>query len=140
MDIQKRLKKIPSSPGVYIFLGEKKEPLYIGKAANLRKRISGYFQNKYHPPRIRAMVSQIKDLDYIMTATSVEALIYESNLIKEKKPKYNVELKDDKSYPFLELTANEDFPRLFITRGKKKDSSFYYGPSPKTKLFRKGLS
>ena len=140
MDIKKKLKKLPASPGVYLFLGEGKKPLYIGKATNLKRRVSSYFQSNYKPPRTRALVSQIKDLDYIMTASSAEALIYEANLIKEKKPKYNVDLKDDKSYPFLRLTVKEKFPRLFITRKKIPDGSVYYGPYTNVKLLRKALS
>jgi len=136
MDIEKRLKKIPRSPGVYIFLGRKKKVLYIGKASNLKRRVSSYFQAKYHPPRIRALVSRIKDLDYLTTFSSAEALIYEANLIKQKRPKYNVELKDDKSYPFLKLTVNEKYPRLTIERGKEEDGAIYYGPYTNVKLLR----
>lgn len=140
MDIAKKLKKIPQSPGVYLFLDRKKTPLYIGKAANLRKRVASYFQNKYHPPKTRALLASIRDLDYIPTRSSAEALIYEANLIKEKKPKYNIELKDDKSYPFLKLTKNEKFPRLFISRRKKKDGAIYYGPYTNAKLLKSALS
>ncbi|OGW75821.1 MAG: hypothetical protein A2Z72_04100 [Omnitrophica bacterium RBG_13_46_9] len=140
MGIEKRLGKVPNSAGVYLFFGEDKKVLYIGKASNLRKRVSSYFRKGYHPPRIKALISQIKDLDYIPAASSAEALIYEAGLIKEKKPKYNVELKDDKSYPFLKLTVNETFPRLFITRVKKDDGAVYYGPYTSTKLLRKALS
>ncbi|MGB2705758.1 MAG: methylated-DNA--[protein]-cysteine S-methyltransferase, partial [Candidatus Omnitrophota bacterium] len=140
MGVEKTIKKIPASPGVYLFFGKKKEILYIGKASNLKRRVASYFQNKYQPPRTRAMVSQIKDMDYIPTATSTEALIYEAVLIKEKRPKYNVEFKDDKSYPFLKLTVNEKFPRLFMTRGRKKDGALYYGPYTNAKLLKKALS
>ncbi|UCD54765.1 MAG: methylated-DNA--[protein]-cysteine S-methyltransferase [Candidatus Omnitrophota bacterium] len=140
MDIEKRLKKIPTSPGVYLFLGKNKEVLYIGKASNLKKRINSYFQKKYRPPRTESLVSRIRDLDYIPTSSTAEALIYEANLIKQKKPKYNVELKDDKSYPFLKLTITEKFPRLFITRQRKKDRSLYYGPYTNVKLLKKALS
>ncbi|MEE9500017.1 MAG: GIY-YIG nuclease family protein [Candidatus Omnitrophota bacterium] len=101
MDIEKRLKKIPTSPGIYLFLGKNKEVLYIGKASNLKKRINSYFQKKYRPPKTEALVSRIRDLDYIPTSSTAEALIYEANLIKQKRPKYNVELKDDKSYTFF---------------------------------------
>lgn len=140
MDIKERLDKIPTSPGIYLFFGKDREVLYIGKASNLRKRIASYFQKKYYSPRIEALVSQIRDLDYISTSSSAEALIYEATLIKEKKPKYNVELKDDKSYPFLKLTVNEKFPQLFITRGKKENDAVYYGPYTNVKLLRKALS
>ena len=140
MDIKKSIKKLPQLPGVYFFLGKNKEVLYIGKASNLRKRVTSYFQNKYLPPKTRALVSNVKDLDYITTSSSVEALIYEARLIKEKKPKYNIELKDDKSYPFLKLTVKEKYPQLFITRKKIKDGSLYYGPYTNVKLLRKALS
>jgi excinuclease ABC subunit C len=141
MDIKKRLKKIPASPGVYLFLGKKRRVLYIGKASNLKKRITSYFRKAYRPPKTEALVSRIRDLDYIPTSSATEALIYEAGLIKQKRPKYNIDLKDDKSYPFLELTVTEKFPRLFITRKKKKDSSsLYYGPYTDVKLLRKALS
>jgi excinuclease ABC subunit C len=140
MGIEKKLRKLPPSPGVYLFFGKKRDLLYIGKAANLRKRAASYFRKRYHPPRTRALVRQIKDLDYITTGSETEALIYEANLIKEKKPRYNVELKDDKSYPFLKLTVNEKFPRLFMVRGRKKDGAIYYGPYTNVGLLKKALS
>lgn len=140
MDIKKRLKKIPASPGVYLFFGKNKKAIYIGKASNLKKRISSYFQRKYRPPKTKAMIGKIKDVSYIPTSSSAEALIYEASLIKEKKPKYNIELKDDKSYPFLKLTINKKFPYLFIIRGKRKDGALYYGPYTNVKLLRKALS
>lgn len=136
MDIEKKLKKLPRSPGVYIFLDRDRKAIYIGKASNLKNRVSSYFRGKYHPPRTRILVSRIKDLDYITTTSSEEALIYEAQLIKEKKPKYNVELKDDKSYPFLKLTVNELYPRLLIVRKKKKDGAIYYGPYTNVLLLR----
>lgn len=140
MGIEKSLKKIPPSPGIYLFYGRKGEVLYIGKASNLKRRVASYFRGKYHPPRTRALISQIKRLEYIPAASSAEALIYEAGLIKQKKPKYNVELRDDKSYPFLKLTVKEKFPRLFIARGKKKDGAVYYGPYTNVRLLRKALS
>jgi len=139
MDI-KQIKKIPPTPGVYLFFGKNKEVLYIGKSSSLKKRISSYFQKKYHAPRIRSLVSQIKDVDYITTSSSAEALIYEANLIKEKRPKYNIELKDDKSYPFLKLTIKEKFPSLSVTRSKKADGALYYGPYTNVKLLKRALS
>ncbi|MBN1353207.1 MAG: excinuclease ABC subunit UvrC [Candidatus Omnitrophica bacterium] len=140
MDIKKKLNNIPNSPGVYLFFGRKRETLYIGKASNLRKRVSSYFQKKRLNLRMSSMVPQIEDIDYIETKTSAEALIYEAGLIKEKKPKYNVELKDDKSYPFLKLTVKEKYPRLFIYRGKPDDDSIYYGPYTDVKLLKKSLA
>jgi len=142
MGIEKAIKKLPASPGVYLFLGKKKEVLYIGKASNLKRRVVSYFQKGYHAPKTRAMVQQIRDMDYIPTATAVEALIYEAGLIKEKKPKYNMEQKDDKSYPLLELTAKDKFPGLFITRtmAGKKNGALYYGPYTNVKLLKRALS
>jgi len=140
MGIEESLKKIPSSPGVYFFYGKEKEILYIGKASNLKKRVASYFQKKYRLPKTEALISRIMDLDYITTSSSAEALIYEARLIKEKKPKYNIELKDDKSYPYLKLMLKEDFPRLLIARGKKPDGALYYGPYTNALLLRKALS
>ena len=140
MGIAKAIKKLPASPGVYIFFGEKKETLYIGKASNLKKRVASYFQKKSHAPKINAMVSRVTRVDYIPTATAEEALIYEAGLIKQKKPKYNAELKDDKSYPLLELTVKDKFPGLFITRAGKKSGALYYGPYTNVKLLKKALA
>ena len=140
MGIEKKLNEIPTAPGVYLFRDNRGTVLYIGKAANLRNRVKSYFQKRYHPPKVAALISQIEDLDYITTHSSAEALIYESNLIKEKRPKYNSELKDDKSYPYLKLTTSEKFPRLFITRKKLRDGALYYGPYTNTKLLKKALA
>ena len=140
MDIKKKLENIPNTPGVYFFIDEKGKALYIGKAGNLRKRVSSYFQKKYIDPRIERMISSIRDIDYMATSSSAEALIYESFLIKKEKPKYNIALKDDKSYPYLKLTVKEKYPRLFITREIKKDGSSYYGPYTNVKLLRQALS
>lgn len=117
------------------------ETLYIGKAKDLSKRVSGYFQES-RPKTARhiALLEKVKDLDYVITGSEEEALIYEASLIKEKKPKYNVELKDDKSFPFLKLTLNEKFPRLIITRKKVDDGSAYFGPYTKPKLLRNAVS
>ncbi|MCK4463704.1 MAG: GIY-YIG nuclease family protein, partial [Candidatus Omnitrophica bacterium] len=140
MDIKKILKNIPHTPGIYLFRNGKGRIIYIGKASNLSKRVSGYFQKKHPGPRIQLMISSIKSVDYIPTASSAEALIYEASLIKEKKPKYNIALKDDKSYPHLKLTVNEVYPRFLITRRLKRDSSLYYGPYTNVKLLRKAVS
>jgi len=117
------------------------ETLYIGKAKDLSKRVSGYFQES-RPKTARhiALLEKVKDLDYVITGSEEEALIYEASLVKEKKPKYNVELKDDKSFPFLKLTLNEKFPRLIITRKKVDDGSVYFGPYTKAKLLRNAVS
>ena len=136
MDIKEKLKKLPKSPGVYMFKGTDGGILYIGKAKNLSKRVSGYF--KEHIPkttRQMSLLEHVKDLDYIITTSEEEALIYEANLIKENKPKYNVEMKDDKSFPLLKLTK-EKYPRLIITRKKLNDGSRYFGPYTRVRLLR----
>lgn len=141
MGIKEKLKDIPRLPGVYMMKDASGETLYIGKAKDLSKRVSGYFQES-RPKTARhiALLEKVKDLDYVITGSEEEALIYEASLIKEKKPKYNVELKDDKSFPFLKLTLNEKFPRLIITRKKVDDGSAYFGPYTKPKLLRNAVS
>ncbi|MDD4203201.1 MAG: excinuclease ABC subunit UvrC [Candidatus Omnitrophica bacterium] len=139
MDIREKIKQLPISPGVYIFYDKCKKVLYIGKARNIKRRVLSYFQKKDHDLRISKMVEQIVDLEYIPTASNEEALIYESSLIKEKKPKYNVDLKDDKSYPSLKLTVKEKYPRLIITRDIKKDGSLYFGPYTNAGLLRRAV-
>lgn len=120
---KKRLKNIPDLPGVYIMKDKKGDTLYIGKAASLKKRVSSYFKRDSDLSlRTRLMVEKVADISFIVTGSEPEALITESAFIKRYKPRYNVALKDDKSYPYLKLTVNEDFPRLILTR-KKRDSS-----------------
>lgn len=116
------------------------EILYVGKAESLRKRVSSYFRaSGRHPGRIESLVSQIADISHLPTATSAEALLYENGLIKQLCPKYNVALRDDKSYPMLKITLKERFPRLMITREKKEDGSIYYGPYTNAKLLKEAL-
>ena len=129
MDIKEKVRALPLTPGVYIMKDSNSAVLYVGKAGNLRKRVSSYFYpNRRSNERIDRMVRMIKDIEYISTSTEAEALIYENSLIKRLYPKYNVALKDGKSYPMLKLTVNEKFPRLFITRRKVDDGALYYGP------------
>lgn len=120
------LEKIPSSPGCYFFLDESKKIIYVGKAKDLRKRVTNYFTKKDHDHKTQIMIEQIKGYDFIATNTEVEALILENNLIKKNSPKYNIDLKDSKRYAYLELT-NEKFPRLIIARKTKSDGKLY-GP------------
>ncbi len=140
MGLKEKIKKLPKSPGVYMFKDRKDTILYIGKAKDLSKRVPSYFKAST-PKTLRQMslVENIKDLDYIVTVSEEEALLYEANLIKENKPKYNVDLKDDKSFPFLKLTK-EKFSRLIITRKKIKDGSKYFGPYTRVKPLRKAVS
>ncbi|MCX5686122.1 MAG: excinuclease ABC subunit UvrC [Candidatus Omnitrophica bacterium] len=140
MDYKEKIRGLPGAPGVYIMKGEKGEALYVGKALNLKKRVSSYFQPRRNlPDRLETLVQNVRDIAYIPTRTEAEALIYENGLIKQLSPKYNVALRDDKSYPMLKLTLGEKFPRLFITRQKKADGSIYYGPYTNAKLLRRAL-
>ncbi|MDP3790716.1 MAG: excinuclease ABC subunit UvrC [Candidatus Omnitrophota bacterium] len=140
MGIKEIVASLPQSPGVYIMKGVSGDVLYVGKANDLRKRVSSYFQrSRAHPQRIESLVSKIANIEFIPVSTSAEALIYENGLIKQLSPKYNVALRDDKSYPLLKLTVSEKFPRLIMTREKKGDGSIYYGPYTSAKLLKEAL-
>lgn len=130
-NIEEELKKLPGQPGVYLMHDEKDEIIYVGKAISLKNRVRQYFQaGRNRTPKIEKMVSLIKRFEYIVTDSEMEALILESNLIKEHQPKYNTMLKDDKSYPFIRITVGEQYPRIMLARQQKKDKSKYYGPYP----------
>lgn len=140
MDIKTAIKKMPESCGVYMMKGAAGDVLYVGKAKNLKKRVSSYFQaSRALGERIESLIRQVMDISYIPTSTEAEALIYENGLIKQLSPKYNVALRDDKSYPLLKLTVNEKFPRLIMTREKNKDGAVYYGPYTSAKLLKEAL-
>ncbi|MBI5124492.1 MAG: excinuclease ABC subunit UvrC [Candidatus Omnitrophica bacterium] len=140
MDIKEAVKNLPHSPGVYIMKDASGDVLYVGKAGDLKKRVSSYFRaSARHPERIKSLVSRIKDIAFIPASTSAEALIYENGLIKQLSPKYNVALRDDKSYPLLKLTVKEKFPRLILTRERQPDGSIYYGPYTSAKLLKEAL-
>jgi excinuclease ABC subunit C len=125
----KKLPDIPSKAGVYIFKDSKKNVLYVGKAKNLKNRLKSYFQKSADlDQRKSAMVKSIKDFSYIVTGNELEALILEANLIKQYKPRFNVILRDDKNYPYLKLTTNEEWPRLEVVRRIKRDGALYFGP------------
>lgn len=128
-DISEELKKLPKTPGVYMHKDSLGEVIYVGKAINLRNRVSSYFRKTSQAdPKVRAMVSNIAEFEYISCATEMEALLLECNLIKKYMPRYNILLKDDKSYPFIEVTANEEFPRVISTRRLRRDGNRYFGP------------
>ena len=128
-DIQEELKKLPDRPGVYIMHDAKDAIIYVGKAINLKRRVHQYFVRKIgRGPKIERMVEQIARFEYIVTDSELEALVLENNLIKEHRPKYNTLLKDDKTYPYIRVTVEEEYPRVQFTRKMKKDKSRYFGP------------
>ncbi len=130
-DIGEELKKLPGKPGVYIMHDRHDEIIYVGKAVSLKNRVRQYFQSpKGKSPKVQRMVQQIDRFEYILTDSELEALVLESNLIKEHRPKFNTMLKDDKSYPYICVTTGEPYPRVLMVRSMKKDSSRYFGPYP----------
>lgn len=129
LSLEDKLKNLPENPGVYIMRDEANGIIYVGKAINLKNRVKQYFQSsRGHSPKVVAMVERIRDLEYIITDTELEALILECNLIKKHRPRYNILLKDDKQYPYIKVTVNEDYPRIMTTRDIKKDGAKYFGP------------
>ncbi|MDO4805352.1 MAG: excinuclease ABC subunit UvrC, partial [Lachnospiraceae bacterium] len=127
--IEEELKKLPGRPGVYIMHDRHDAIIYVGKAVSLKNRVRQYFQKSYkRSPKIERMVTHIDHFEYIVTDSELEALVLESNLIKEHRPKYNTMLKDDKNYPYIRVTANEAFPRIMLARSMKKDKTLYFGP------------
>lgn len=127
-EINEKLKTLPEKSGVYIMRNAEGGIIYVGKAKNLKNRVRSYFKSKNHAPKVESMVNSVDTFEYIITDSELEALVLENNLIKENMPKYNILLKDDKTYPFLKITINEAFPRLFLTRRILKDGALYYGP------------
>ncbi|NQT32676.1 MAG: excinuclease ABC subunit UvrC [Candidatus Omnitrophica bacterium] len=133
--------KLPDTPGVYKFLDSKGKIIYVGKALRLKKRVASYFQaGRARDSRLELLVSKVRDIKFIRASSEAEALIYEAGLIKDHNPKFNIELKDDKSYPFLKLTVNEKYPRLFLTRRRVSDGALYYGPYVNVKLLKEAVS
>jgi excinuclease ABC subunit C len=131
MDLHEKIRSLPDSPGVYLFKDARGEHLYIGKAVSLRKRVQSYFTDRdfgYDAERLGAMVGQIADVEFLLTANELEALILESNLIKQRRPRYNIVLRDDKHYPFIRFNPKDPFPALQVTRRIKNDGALYFGP------------
>ncbi len=140
--LESRLKEIPQEPGVYFMKDETDQILYIGKSKSLRSRVRSYFRDAahHHSPRIATMVTKVSEIEFIVTDTEAEALALEANLIKQHQPHFNVLLKDDKKYPYLCITWSEDYPRIFITRQRRKNAkNRYYGPYVDTGLLRRTL-
>jgi excinuclease ABC subunit C len=140
MDIKERVRHVPDSPGIYIFKDESGSVIYVGKASSLKKRVKSYFQPlRDLSPRTELMVGKIRDIEWTTTSSEAEALLFESNLIKEYRPKYNVALRDDKSYPLIKVTMAEEYPRIIAARGRKSDGSLYFGPYTDAALLRQAI-
>ena len=123
--------RFPQSTGVYLMRDDNDTPLYIGKAVNLRNRVKSYFLDSHEDrPHIPFMLARLHHIDWIATQNETEALILEANLIRKHKPKFNIDLKDDKHYPYLKITVHEPFPRLLVTRKVEDDGAKYFGPIP----------
>ena len=127
-DVKEELKKLPDSPGVYIMHDKADNIIYVGKAINLKRRVSSYFQTRPRSPKIEKMISLIDRFEYIMVESEMEAFVLECNLIKENRPKYNTMLMDDKTYPFVKITLFEKYPKIYLTRRHLKDGAKYFGP------------
>lgn len=128
-NIKNALAVLPEKPGVYLMHDASGKVIYVGKAVVLKNRVRSYFRNlASHTPKVKAMVEKIAEIETIVTSSEVEALILECNLIKKYRPRYNISLKDDKTYPYLKVTVQEDFPRLYVTRRQMRDGARYYGP------------
>ncbi|MCX7797769.1 MAG: excinuclease ABC subunit UvrC [Melioribacter sp.] len=136
--LEDKLKNLPALPGVYQFKNDKGKVIYVGKAKNLRNRVRSYFQKNIDSPKTAALVSKISDIELIVTDNEIEALVLENNLIKELKPRYNINLKDDKSYPYIKVT-NEPYPQIYPTRNVVNDGSKYFGPYTDVKNMKQSL-
>jgi len=138
-NVQRKLENLPKKPGVYLMHNVKGEVIYVGKGVNLANRVRSYFHASAQVhPKTRRLVSEIADLEWIITDSEIEALILEANLIKRHRPRYNVRLKDDKRYPYLKVTG-EAFPKVVITRRMKRDGGQYFGPYTSTRALRETL-
>lgn len=128
-NLEEKLLLLPDKPGVYLMKDEADRIIYVGKAVNLKNRVRSYFQSsRNHSAKVKAMVARIANLEYIMTGSEMEALILECNLIKKHHPKYNISLRDDKTYPYIKVTSQEAYPRVYVTRKVYKDGARYFGP------------
>ena len=130
-----QVQTLPDNPGVYQFYDSTDTIIYVGKAKNLKKRVSSYFNKEHDSPKTRVLVSKIVRIEHIVVATENDALLLENNLIKKYQPRYNILLKDGKSYPWI-CISNERFPRVFFTRKMLKDGSTYFGPYTNLKIVR----
>ena len=139
-DLKSQIARLPEQPGVYVFSNAAGDTLYVGKARVLRDRVRSYLGAQGMNPRVDALLGAVAALDVIVTDSVVEALALENNLIKHRSPKYNIRLRDDKSYPFLQLTTNEPCPRVLVARRVERDGSFYAGPFMPARFARKTMA
>src|SRR6201991_2147688 len=129
MDLHGKIRSLPTSAGVYLYKNAEGEIIYVGKAKNLRSRVASYFhEGRWVDAKTGTLVREAADVEYIVVANNKEALALENNLIKQKKPRFNILLRDDKTYPYIKLTLGERYPRVYVTRRLRKDGSAYYGP------------
>src|SRR5882724_2308888 len=136
--LAERIRSLPDRPGIYIFKDADGKVLYVGKAKSLRKRASSYL-SRDHEPRLAAMVAEAVDLEFVVTDSESEALLLENNWIKKKKPRYNILLRDDKTYPYLRITLQDEYPRIAFTRRIRDDGAEYFGPFLPGGLARKAI-
>ena len=129
MDLHAKIRTIPTEPGVYLYKNAEGDVIYVGKAKNLRSRVASYFhEGRWEDAKTGTLVREAVDVEYIIVANNKEALALENNLIKQRKPRFNILLRDDKTYPYVKLTLGEKWPRVYVTRKLRRDGSAYYGP------------
>src|SRR3954465_7926404 len=129
MDLHQKIRTLPTKPGVYMYKNADGQVIYVGKAKSLRARVRNYFVDKAsEDAKTGSLIREAVDIEYIVVENEKEALALENNLIKQKKPRFNILLRDDKTYPYIKLTLGDRFPKVFVTRRLKKDGSTYYGP------------
>src|SRR5215470_15589106 len=139
-ELKEQIARLPEQPGVYLYFNAAGDTIYVGKARALRDRVRNYLGAYGSDPKTDALLDEISRLEFIVTDSVVEALALENNLIKQRSPKYNILLRDDKNYPYLQLTTNEAFPRILVARGVERDGNFYAGPFMPAKFARKTMA
>ena len=128
-ELLEKVSHLPTTPGVYLWRDQYNRIIYVGKAINLRNRVRSYVRNAANrAPKVTAMMKRAVDVEIIQTKTEMEALILENTLIKEHEPKYNIRLRDDKTYPYVKISVQEDYPRVYMTRRLERDGAKYFGP------------
>src|SRR5512147_998406 len=139
-ELKEQIARLPEQPGVYLYFNVEGDTIYVGKARALRDRVRNYLGAYGNDPKTDALLDEVLRLEYIVTDSVVEALALENNLIKQRTPKYNILLRDDKNYPYLQLTTNEAFPRVLVARRVERDEHFYAGPFMPASLARRTMS